>query len=204
MKNLNVLAAFGLGIAATLLVSAALPAQEEGHAAEASAAMDGGMMMAAMAPGEMHRRLAPLEGEWALKTKWRMGPDSPWEDAEATAHREWIFGGRYLIEKVKGETPMGPFEGMSIMGYDNLREEYVTIWIDNWSTGFHIARGEAGENPKVMESEGHISNPMTGEKEQWFRDRMEIVSGEKNVFQTFHKGPDGDEYMAMEIVGKRK
>lgn len=204
MKYAKMFAAFGLGIATTALVSAALPAQEEagGRAVEASAMDD--MSMKATKPGPMHRRLAPLVGKWHMQVKYRMAPDGEWMESTADATREWMYDGRFLAEKVHGEMPMGPFEGMALMGYDNVREQYVSVWIDNTSTGIHVGTGAALDRENVIETEGMTSNSMTGEKEQWFRDRVEIKSNDENLYQSFHKGPDGREYMAMEIVCTRK
>ncbi len=35
-----------------------------------------------------------------------------------------------------------PMEGLLLLGYDNISEEYWSIWMDNFSTWPAIARGK--------------------------------------------------------------
>ena len=90
-------------------------------------------MMEAMSPGPMHAKLETLIGEWSMAAKYRMSPDAPWEEFSADVEREWVLGRRFVKETVKSEHWDAPFEGIGVIGYDNVREEYP-IWTRGFAT----------------------------------------------------------------------
>lgn len=92
------------------------------------------------APGEQHAEFKKTAGTWKTVEKHFMGPE-PME-GKGTSTMRPILGGRYLLQEYKSESPMGKFEGMGIYAYDNMRKEYVSIWIDNMSTGVFTTYGK--------------------------------------------------------------
>jgi hypothetical protein len=122
---------------------------------EAKAKMAQGMERCAAygAVTEFHKQLAMMEGTWDATVKVSMGPDSDqWMEMTGVSTFKSIMGGRHLKEKFEGTCPMGlPFEGMGIMGYDNVKQECYHIWIDNGTTGYVVSTGKA-----EMENGAHV------------------------------------------------
>ncbi|MHC4824546.1 MAG: DUF1579 family protein, partial [Planctomycetota bacterium] len=98
-------------------------------------------------PGPQHEQLQAMAGEWSTKMKMRMGgPDSPWQEYEGHSKIQIALGGRYIIEKFTGELGMmGKMDGLLILGYNNMTEEYESIWMDNMSTWPQFAKGVVNE-----------------------------------------------------------
>jgi hypothetical protein len=100
-------------------------------------------MMEAMAkaatPGEPHKKLNALEGSWECTVKFWMEPGKPPSESKATSENKWILGGRYLEEKVVGEFGGMKFEGLGIVGYDNVQKRFHSTWFDNFGTGVETA-----------------------------------------------------------------
>ncbi len=99
-------------------------------------------------PGEHHTHLKPLVGKWQLAGKVRVAPEAPWQEFHSESQAEWILGGRFIMEKIKGEPSQWmpqPFEGLRILGYDNYKKKYVSQWMDNFATAVFISEGQCGE-----------------------------------------------------------
>jgi hypothetical protein len=43
---------------------------------------------------------------------------------------------------------------VSIMGYDKLKDEYISLWMDSMSTGWSSSHGKKGAD-RVIDTEGH-------------------------------------------------
>ncbi len=172
-------------------VPAANPAMEKAMAA----------MQQYGTPGATHKALEPLVGTWTYTGQWWMAPDAPPETMTGTATHSWIFGGRFLKEEIRGEAKnqMPAFEGMGFTGYDNLRKEYTSIWLDNMATGIMTSSGQADASGKAITEQGDFSCPLTGETHRKSRSVWTIVDPNHNTYESYMSGPDGKEFKSMEI-----
>jgi hypothetical protein len=156
--------------------------------------------------GEEHRRLEDFVGKWNCDVKfWMPGAPEP-EMMKATADWHWILNKHFLEETVNGpadQPGQPPFEGRGLMGYDNLKKEYVSIWIDNMGTGFQIAHGPAAKDPNNFTFEAEASDPMSNNKNAKYRCTVNVIDKNKHVYTQFGPGPDGKEYKQLEITYTR-
>jgi len=159
-------------------------------------------MLARTTPGPMHKKLEPLVGEWQVAGKFRMTPDAAWEEFKATMSRKWIMDGRFVQEDVQSEINGQPFVGMGFIGYDNVREEYTTVWIENMSTGTMVSTGSVGKDG-VFTFEGECSNCMTGEKNSWTKSTLRMETPTKHVYSGFGKDASGKEFQNMEMIATK-
>ena len=97
-----------------------------------------------------------------------------------------------------------PFEGIAVTGYDNLREEYESIWIDNMGTGIMKSTGSYDAKKKTIHLSGNFSCPMTQEKNRWNRSEWKRNNKNKYTYTSYQKGPDGKEFKAMQITYRRE
>src|SRR5262245_21194910 len=135
--SILVMVAFGLALVAPMLAQD--PAKAGGSPDEMMKAM-----LKAAAVGPHHGHLRQLAGKWSIQGKYRMAPDTPWQDHKSECTTEAVLGGRFLERNYKGEPMLGvpgPFEGIGFLGYDNEKQKYISFWVDNLGTMMLTAEG---------------------------------------------------------------
>lgn len=161
-------------------------------------------MQKAMAPGEMHKHLAKMAGDWTFTNTMWMAPGQPPVESTGTMQAETILGGRYVQSVWKGQVMGQPFEGRATEGYDNVSKQYVSTWVDNMATGISYSTGTCEQGGKKCTSVSNMSDPMTGGTTSM---KSVITWVDDNTFKNEMYGKDpasGQEYKMMEIVAKRK
>jgi hypothetical protein len=158
----------------------------------------------AAAPGENHRVLDPLVGAWDHAIEWWMSPGAPPEKSTGTTDVRWIMGGRYIRQAVAGVSLGRPFEGAGVMGYDNVKKQYVSAWIDNMGTGLMTATGSYDAAKKTLTETGTFSDPASPAGQKTFRGVTTFKSGGGHTYEMFTTGPDGQEMRMMRIVYTRR
>jgi hypothetical protein len=158
--------------------------------------------MAYATPGEQHAILAKKVGKWNIVVKMWEAPDQTPGESTGSSEFKMAMDGRYLMDHTKGDTPMGPFEGIGCTGFDNLKQKYVTTWIDSMSTGIMYAEGTFDAAAKTFTFHGEMPDPMAGKyvkvrsTEKWIDDNQWVMA-------SFTKGKDGKEFKGMEITYTR-
>ena len=156
-------------------------------------------------PGAPHKALADIVGKWKYTSKFWETPEAKAEESTGTSNFKMILGGRFLQQDVKGKAMGGmPFQGMGIVGYDNIKGKYDTIWIDNMATGVMHGTGMFDANLKTLNDSGEMSCPMTKNKKTSYRSEWKITD-KKNMTYTMY-GPamdTGKEFKMMEMVFTR-
>ncbi len=171
--------------------------------------VDSATMMKAMMEygtlGPMHSMMASWNGTWnAETTMWHESGKEP-EKSNATAVNSMLMGGHYQTSKFTGNMMGMPFEGMSTMAYDNAKKEFVSTWIDNWSTGIMYMSGPWDESSKTMTLTGTMPDICRPGKECKMKETYKIVDDNTHLMEMY--GPDpktGKEFKMMEIKFTRK
>ena len=97
-----------------------------------------------------------------------------------------------------------PFNGFSLIGYDNYRREYVGVWVDDMGTSMPTMSGRLDETGKVLTMYGEGDEPMTRELGKQIKYVNRIVDEDTHVFE-IHDLAKGDENTVfMEITYTRK
>ncbi len=160
-------------------------------------------MMKAMSPGEPHKHLAKMAGDWTFTSKMWMAPGQPPMESGGTMHAETILGGRYIQAVWKGDMMGMPFEGRATEGYDNLAKKYVSTWVDNMGTGIMYSTGTCDADHRKCESKGSMIDPMTG-KDSYMRSVINWTGSDSFLVQMYGPDPSGKEFQWMEMAVKRK
>lgn len=158
--------------------------------------------MQAATPGEHHKHLAMMEGNWKTASKMWMSPGSAPTESTGTCENKMALDGHYLHQDCKGPAMMEgmpDFHGMGITGYDNIQQKYVATWVDNMTTGIMMATGTCEEGGKVHKLSGEYVDPMT-KKTKKFRWVSKTVAPDKETFEFYDEGPDGKEFKSMEMT----
>ena len=150
------------------------------------------MYMKAAQPGEEHKKLAEMAGDWDANVTMYEGP-APTKSA-GKMHAEVIMGGRYLMMKFEGNMAMPgagsmQFHGMGISGYDNGKKMYVNTWIDDMGTGILIAEGTASPDGKVITLRGQHVDPAGRQRN--YRWVTTIESDDRYTFDWFDSDANG-------------
>jgi hypothetical protein len=155
------------------------------------------------APGPHHKTLSVLVGTWNAKVKFWMDPSKDPVESDGVCVRKWILGGRFLHEEYKGQAFNAPFTGIGLLGYDNAKKKYTSMWVDSMSTSIMTSVGtyDAGKKTFTFTSEG--IDPYTGMKMK-SRDVTRVVSDDKIVIEMYKQDPKGKELKVLEIVYTRK
>lgn len=159
-------------------------------------------MMQAASPGEQHKHLARLVGDWEFTNRFFM-PGQPPVESKGTMHAEPLMGGRYVEHHWKGDMMGMPFEGRGTDAYDNLAKQYLSSWIDNMGTGIMFQTGTCDAAGKSCTYVGDSMDPMSGKKVSI---KSVITWVDNDTFRNEMYGPDptGKEAKMMEITAKRK
>lgn len=173
--------------------------------AEAQAEMEAMMAKAKEAgtPGAGHEVLKPLAGNWTVTSRTWMPGDKKAQESSGTSAMTWVLDGRFLRQDFKGNWGGQNFEGLGFLGYDNVKKEYVSTWMDSMSTGIAQASGQYDPATKTINDQGSFACPVTGEKNMPFRAEWKIMNADSLIYNMYVKGPDGKETRNMEIKYKR-
>ena len=153
-------------------------------------------------PSENHKVLEAFTGKWDYTMKMWMKADSQPQESKGTSDNHWMYEGRFLVQDTKGEAMGKPFEGMGIIGYDNMREEYNFGWIDNMSTSMMVATGQYDPATKTLTESGTFACPMTGEKNRAMRSVWKIIDADHHSYEMYSTS-EGQEFKMMEIMYTR-
>jgi hypothetical protein len=176
----------------------------------AEQAMPPGMdeeMMARMkdfsTPNENHRVLDYFVGDWDYTLTMWMAPDVPPEKSSGWSQAKWIMDGHFLEQTFEGEAMGAPFTGRMTLGFDNLKKEYVSTWVDNMSTGIMTSTATYDPAAKTFMEQGSHSCPIDNGTRH-FRAVTRIIDENTYSYETFTTAPDGKEYKGMEIIYNKK
>lgn len=171
-----------------------------GDMTKESAGGDSKEWMKLTQPSEGHKLFNDLVGKWTYTSKFWMKPDAKAEESKGTMTAKLAFGGRFLQQEVKGKMQGQKFEGMGLLGYDNVRQEYQTVWFDNMATGMMIGTGQYDAAAKLYKEEMVGSCPMTGDKQKATRSELKLIDKKRFTYEMFSKTVEGNEFKAMEIT----
>ncbi|HJU85991.1 MAG TPA: DUF1579 domain-containing protein [Gemmatimonadota bacterium] len=150
-------------------------------------------------PGENHQHFNEMVGSWTHKVTMWMAPGAPPIESTATSTSELSMDGRWLQETFTGSMWGMPFEGQNLLGYDNFREEYVSIWRDNLSTAPMISRGTYDAATKTLTMTASVDDFMSGARDVPVRQVITSPDPTHSTMEMYMPGPDGTEFLSMRI-----
>lgn len=155
-----------------------------------------------MTPGDVHKMLAKDDGEWNSDITMWMQPGAPPQKYTGKSVNKMILGGRYQQSVHTGNMMGMPFEGISTLGYDNLKKVFMNTWVDNMGTGIMYMEGPWDPATKTVHLKGKMLDPSTG-KDCDVRETFKIIDDNTQLMEMFVT-KDGKESKTMEIKFTRK
>jgi hypothetical protein len=157
---------------------------------------------AAGTPGPAHKALQALAGNWKAEVKCWMDPAAPPEVTPGTAKASLTFNGRFLEEEFHGQMMGRPFTGKTLLGFDNIKQTFNSVWVSDNQTSMFVSEGKADGGNKVITLEGKANCPATGRRDIPMKSVFRIVSPDQHLFEMY----DGSKGNAktMEIIYTRE
>lgn len=185
--------------ALALVTALCVPAYAKKNAAPSLEDMKAAWAKAA-SPGEHHKILEAMVGNWDAKVKhWISGDQAPAE-TKGSSKTEMILGGRYLRQEYKGEFRGTPIEGLGLIGYDNTAKQYESIWIDSASTDVLVTDGQS-EDGKSIKATGKFTDALSG-KPGKLRTVTTLVDKD-TIHYELYKTRGGKEYQVLDVTYTR-
>jgi hypothetical protein len=156
-------------------------------------------MEAAGTPGPAHKALEAFVGNWKAEVKTWCEPDGPPNVTQGTAKASWKLNGHFLEAEFHGEMMGKPFIGQTLMGYDNIKQTFNTVWVSDMQTSILTCEGKGENGNKVITLAGTSNCPATGRKDIPIKTVFRVISPDKYVFEMFNDG-----VQSMEITYTRK
>jgi hypothetical protein len=154
-------------------------------------------------PDDHHKALEPFVGNWEVTAKNWMESGAAPNESKGTSESKWLLDGRYLQEVFASDMMGMPYNGFGLTGYDLIKKEYVSIWMDDMSTAPMFMHGQMDVGGKVMTTEGSYPDVTKNMKECSLRVVSKIVSNDQHTMEMFMIGDDGKEFKNMEITYTR-
>lgn len=148
-----------------------------------------------------HQFLAKYAGDWDVEVTYWTAPGAPPARSAATFKAASKLGGRYVMMDFSGFMMGQPFEGIWLVGFDNLEQKYNTLWIDNTSTSFFITKGT--RDGSVISESGSWPDPVSGKMLQ-VKARTTWIGDDEFRYEQFMVMADGSEHKGMEFSSKRR
>ena len=150
-------------------------------------------------PGEPHKHLARLAGDWTAEST--MYSSMGEMKAEATAKNEVVHGGRYIEMSYDSEFMGQPFTGSGFVGYDNFQKQYQMLWVDSMGSAMTFATGTCSADNSVLTFKYTMPSPWGD-----FDARMVYTfkTADEVLLEMYSKMKGGEEKKDMTIVYTRK
>ena len=146
---------------------------------------------------EHHARMKPLAGTFDAEVMMQM-PGMPPENSKGRTKNELIFGDRFLKGEYSGAFMGKPFNGMQLLGYDNLKGKYISHWLDDVSTMIMVAEGKGEESGNTITTYAPCPDPAT-KGTKIIRQVVTIADDDHWTMEAFEPGADGKETKTMTI-----
>jgi len=112
--------------------------------------------------GDQHKILDAFVGHWKSKVPpSQAGPTITVKAEELTADGKLVMGGRFAQVSQQGVRDGQPFEGMMLVGFDEVVNRYTAMWVDTSSNAIIHSVGTFDAAKKQLTMTAHFSAPAT-------------------------------------------
>lgn len=190
-------------VSCALAASALLAADQTQKTPELTAKQQAEMaaMMKAATPGDAHKKLSAMVGDFDVKVTLWMAPGAPPNVSTGKSHNVWVLGNRWVQQTFDGTFLGQPFHGIGYTGYNNIQQKYVGTWIDDTTTAMMTSTGSAGADGKYT-FDATMDDPVTG-KASAVKEVVTVADNDHHMLEMWGAGEDGKQYKMMEIAYTR-
>lgn len=149
-------------------------------------------------PDEHHQLLEVFVGDWTAHSVSTMMPGQPPEESEGHEVNEMILGGRYLFTHHEGNFGDMPFEGSGVMGYDKIGKQWVSSWVDNFSTMIGNETGTYDKATRTWTMRSKMKDPLGNTVQH--KAFHKIISDNERTMTFFQRMSDDEEWHQSMLI----
>ncbi len=149
-----------------------------------------------------HEQLKDAVGKWKVACTYYMDPSQPPMENEATETVEMI-GDLWAVSRFETDMMGAPFTGSATIGYEPLKQRWVSTWIDSMQPFLFHMTGGFDDSGKILSMSGDGPSMMEPGKMATYRTREEVVNRDERIFEMFVSTPDGNEHKMFRYVYTR-
>jgi hypothetical protein len=187
----------------TLLGGVALVAATAAITSAVTTQVDPDTALAYTKPSAHHDVLDKLWGKWHYKIDL-VSDDGEDETLAMDADYRWTMGGRFLIGNYEGYFGGESFLAKDILGHDNFRGEYESLWVDNNSTAFTLSTGTYDARKKTLTFKGVQDDVERNLRDQPFTFIYRFVDEDRFEIAISRPGPDGKLVTGTKVTATRR
>lgn len=155
-------------------------------------------------PGDFHRKIKKIKGKYTHTIKWWRSPDAPPEESEGRGDTEWTLDGRFMVQKISAKWLDMRFKATLILGYDNSKGQYTSVWMDTLGTDMLFSKGTLDETEETITMRGEYIDVMTHEPVQ-VRSVFLLPAKKRGMkLEVYRTDSGGQEFKFLEVKTERR
>jgi hypothetical protein len=95
------------------------------------------------------------------------------------------MNGCFLQEDFHGEMMGRPFNGRTLLGYDNVKQTFNSVWVSDMQTSMFVTEGRGENGNKVITLEGTASCPMRERGDIPMKVVLRVLGPDRHTFEMF-------------------
>jgi hypothetical protein len=198
----------GIVVCLVLLIAGLALAQDKKDMKQPPSKDDMAKMMAAYeklaTPGPEHAALGKMAGDWDVAVKMWMDPKQPAQESKGTCTEKSVLGGRYMQSDFHGMMMGKPYNGVGLDGFDNVKKQYSSVWIDDMGTQMMVAMGTPSADGKTITYTGKMDDPIVGQMNKDIKFVVTLVDDKTHKMEMYDAVGTPNEYKIMELTYTKK
>ena len=78
-----------------------------------------------------------------------------------------------------------PFAGRTLLGFDNIKQTFNSVWVSDNQTSMFVSERKADGSNKVITMEGKTNCPATGRRDIPMKTVLRVISPDKHLLEMF-------------------
>ncbi|HEY3243837.1 MAG TPA: DUF1579 family protein [Phycisphaerae bacterium] len=150
-----------------------------------------------------HARLKPLIGSWDVTIKLWPEPDAEPTEHKCSCENTWALDRRFLRQEKQGELYDRPYNGICMLGCDNVKNKFTLASFDNQHNIPQFYTGDCDSSGKTFTLTGAYDNPLT-QRGETARVVLRIVGDNEHVSEMYVRAANGREFMTAQSTYHRR
>jgi hypothetical protein len=143
---------------------------------------------AASLPGPAHRALHAFAGEWKVEVECYTEHNSRPQVSHGWATGRRILNGHFVEEDFHGEIFGQPVTGRWLIGYDNSRQKFTGLWLDDAGTALTLTEGRGDGLNQVITLEGKTTCAVSGRTDLPLKQVFRLERPDRRVCELYVAG----------------
>ncbi len=154
------------------------------------------------APGEEHKKLDVLAGDWDVIVKFPVAPGKTME-GRSTCEAKWVMDGRFLRQEYSSTFAGKPLTVVRYLGFDRYKRKFLELHMESTHTDVMHCEGTISEDGKTITCVGSGIDLAAGKKAK-VRTVTTITDKDTFTLEMQYAGVEGEAAKTVTLAHKRK